>query len=118
MILVSLIAIISNVFLGDFKKYLRSSKFLLVEYVLILKRETSLYQETLRWICSVSKYLEFTKLSGSLEKFLMPSDMSVSYYVVRLEQLYFKTKSCQMEILDVVLAYRLLNSANLCINQK
>lgn len=104
MILVSLIAIISNVFLGHFKKYLRSSKFLLIEYVLILKRETSLYQETLRWICSVSKHLEFTKLSGSLEKFLMPSDMSVSYYVVKLEQFYFKTKSFQMEILDVVLA--------------
>ena len=44
--------------------------------------------------------------------------MSISDYVIKFEQLYFKTKSFHMEILDGVLAYKLLNSANLTNEQK
>ena len=52
------------------------------------------------------------------EKFMRPSGMSISDYVIKFEQLYFKAKSFKMEILDGVLAYRLLNSANLSNEQK
>ena len=44
--------------------------------------------------------------------------MSISEYVIKFEQLYFKAKPFHMEILDGVLAYRLLNSANLTNEQK
>ena len=52
----------------------------------------------------------------TFEKFAQPSGMSIS--VIKFEQLYFKAKSFHMEILDGVLAYRLLNSANLTNVQK
>ena len=54
----------------------------------------------------------------TFEKFVRPSGMSISDYVIKFEQLYFKAKSFNMEILDGVLAYRLLNSANLTNEQK
>ena len=54
----------------------------------------------------------------SFEKFIRPQGMSISDYVIKFEQLYFKAKSFNMEILDGVLAYRLLNSANLTREQK
>ena len=44
--------------------------------------------------------------------------MSISDYVIKFEQLYFKAKSFHMEILDGILTYRLLNSANLTNEQK
>ena len=44
---------------------------------------------------------------------IRPSGMSISEYVIKFEQLYFKTKSFDMEILDGVLAYRSLNNTNL-----
>ena len=44
--------------------------------------------------------------------------MSISDYVIKFEQLYFKAKSFYMEILDGVLTYRLFNSANLTNEQK
>ena len=44
--------------------------------------------------------------------------MSISDCVIKFEQLYFKVKSFHMEILDGVLAYRLLNSVNLTNDQK
>ena len=53
----------------------------------------------------------------TFEKFAQPSGMSISH-VINFEQLYFKGKSFHMEILDGVLAYRLLNSANLTNEQK
>ena len=53
----------------------------------------------------------------TFEKFVRPSGMSISDYVIKFEQLYFKAKSFNMEILDGVLAYRLLNSANLTNEQ-
>ena len=53
----------------------------------------------------------------TFEKFAQPSGMSLSD-VIKFEQLYFKAKSFHMEILDGVLAYRLLNSANLTNVQK
>ena len=43
---------------------------------------------------------------------------AVSDYVIKFEQLGFKVKSLQMEILDGVLAYSLLNSPNLTNEQK
>ena len=43
---------------------------------------------------------------------------AVSDYVIKFEQLCFKVKSLQMEILDGVLAYSLLNSPNLTNEQK
>ena len=54
----------------------------------------------------------------TFEKFMRPHGMSIADYVIKFEQLYFKAKSFKMEILDGVLAYRLLNSANLTIEQK
>ena len=54
----------------------------------------------------------------TFEKSVRPSGMSISDYVINFEQLYFKAKSFNMEILDGVLAYRLLNSANLTNEQK
>ena len=44
--------------------------------------------------------------------------MNISGYVIKFEQFYFKAKSFHMEILDCVLAYRLLNSFNLTKEQK
>ena len=49
----------------------------------------------------------------TFKKFVRSSGMNISDYVVKFEQLYFKGKSFHMEILDSVLAYRLLNNANL-----
>ena len=54
----------------------------------------------------------------TFEKFVRPSNMTIADYVIKFEQLYFKAKSFEMEILDGVLAYRLLNSANLTRDQK
>ena len=54
----------------------------------------------------------------TFEKFVRPSGMSISDYVIKFEQLYFKANSFNMEILDGVLAYRLLHSANLTNEQK
>ena len=54
----------------------------------------------------------------TFEKCVRPSGMSISEYVIKFEQLYFKAKSLHMEILDSVLAYRLLISANLTNEQK
>ena len=54
----------------------------------------------------------------SFEKFVWPSGMNMSDYFIKFEQLYFNAKSFDMEILEVVLAYRLLNSANLTNEQK
>lgn len=52
------------------------------------------------------------------EKFVRPSDMSTLDYVLKFWKLYFKTNSFQMEISDYALAYRLINIANLSIDQK
>ena len=49
----------------------------------------------------------------TFEKFVRPSGMSISYYVIQLEQLHFKAKSFHMTILDGVWAYSLFNSTNL-----
>ena len=54
----------------------------------------------------------------TFEKFIRPSGMSISDYVIKFEQLYFKVESFHMEILDGFLAYRLLNRANLTNEQK
>ena len=54
----------------------------------------------------------------TFEKFVRPSGMSISDYVIIFEQLYFKAKSFHMKIRDSVLANSLLNSANLNIEQK
>ena len=44
--------------------------------------------------------------------------MSVGDYIIQSKQLYKKTKSHKMEVLDGVLAYRLLNSINLSEQHK
>ena len=51
-------------------------------------------------------------------KFVRSSGMNISDYVIKFEQLYFRAKSFHIKILDGVLAYRLLNSANLTNEQK
>ena len=54
----------------------------------------------------------------TFEKFVRPSGMSISDYVIKFEQLYFKAKSFHMEILHGVLPYRLLDTASLTDRQK
>ena len=54
----------------------------------------------------------------SFEKFVWPSGMNMSDYFIKFEQLYFNAKSFDMEILEGVLAYKLLNSSNLTNEQK
>ena len=54
----------------------------------------------------------------TFEKCVRPSGMSISEYVIKFEQLYFKAKSLHMEILDSVLAYRLLISLALMSNEQ
>ena len=54
----------------------------------------------------------------AFEKFVRPAAMSISDYIIQFEQLYNKAKTHKMEILDGVLAYRLLNSANLSEQHK
>ena len=54
----------------------------------------------------------------NFEKFVRPSGMSISDYVIKFEHLLFKAKSFHMEKLDGVLAYRLFNSAYLTNEQK
>ena len=54
----------------------------------------------------------------SFEKLVWPSGMNMSDYFIKFEQLYFNAKSFDMEILEGVLAYRLLNSSNLTNEQK
>ena len=54
----------------------------------------------------------------TFKKIVRPSSMSISEYVTKFEQLYFKTKSFHMKILDDALAYRLLNSVFLTNEQK
>ena len=48
-----------------------------------------------------------------IEKFARPHEISLSDYVIKLEQLHKVAESHKMEVLDGVLAYRLLNNANL-----
>lgn len=54
----------------------------------------------------------------TFEKFIRPQDMSITDYIITFERLYHKSKSYKMEIQDGVLAYRLLNSANLSETNK
>ena len=49
------------------------------------------------------------------EKFVRPADMSIADYIIKL---HIKAKSHSMEIHDGVLAYRLLNGANLSESHK
>ena len=49
----------------------------------------------------------------TFEKFKRPANMNINDYVLKFESLYHQAKSHKMEILDGVLAYRLLNNANL-----
>ena len=48
-----------------------------------------------------------------IEKITRPHEISLSDYVLKLEQLHKVAESHKMEVLDGVLAYRLLNNANL-----
>ena len=52
------------------------------------------------------------------EKFIRPFNMSISDFIIQFERLYNKAKSYNMEIHEGVLAYRMLNSANLSENHK
>ena len=47
------------------------------------------------------------------EKFSRPHEISLSDYVTKFEQLHQVAENHDMEVLDGVLAYRLLNNANL-----
>ena len=73
--------------------------------------------------CLDKFYLKDTTCSAyeayeEFEKFTKPSDMTISDYIIKFEQLYSRAKSHKMEILDGVLAYRLLNGAGLTENHK
>ena len=52
------------------------------------------------------------------EKFVRPAEMSIADYIIQFERLHIKAKSHSMEIHDGVLAYRLLNGANLSESHK
>ena len=54
----------------------------------------------------------------TFEKFVRSSGMCMSDHVLKFEHLYFRAKSFHIKLLDGVLAYRLLNSANLTNEQK
>ena len=69
-------------------------------------------------MCLKDESSQACKAYEIFEKFVRPSVMSISEYVIKFEQLYFKAKPFHMEILDGVLAYRLVNSANLTNEQK
>ena len=53
----------------------------------------------------------------TFENFKRPSEMLMKDYLVKFEQLYTKMKDHQMILPDGVLAYRVLNSANLTTDQ-
>ena len=53
----------------------------------------------------------------TFENFKRPSEMLMKDYLVKFEQLYTKIKDHQMILPDDVLAYRVLNSANLTTDQ-
>ena len=52
------------------------------------------------------------------EKFIRPSDMKISDYIIKFEQLYSKAKNHSMTVSDGAVAYRLLNSAGLSESNK
>ena len=54
----------------------------------------------------------------TFEKFIRHTDMSMNDFVNKFEDFYSKAKNYKMEILDGVLAYRLLNNANLSEDHK
>ena len=67
-------------------------------------------------------YLEDTIQTADLayqtfETFQRPENMTMKDYLVKFEHLYTKIKDHKMELLDGVLAYRVLNSANLSNGQ-
>ena len=53
----------------------------------------------------------------TFKNFKQPSQMLMKDYLVKFEQLYTKIKDHQMILPDGVLAYRVLNSANLTTDQ-
>ena len=53
----------------------------------------------------------------TFENFKRPSEMLMKDYLVKFEQLYTKIKDHQMILPDGVLTYRVLNSANLTMDQ-
>ena len=76
---------------------------------LILKRLDELYlEDTMQ-----TAYLAYQ----NFETFKRPETMNMKDYLVKFEQLYTKIKDHQMILPDGVLAYRVLNSANLSNEQ-
>ena len=76
---------------------------------LILKRLDELYLED----TTQTAYLAYQ----NFETFKRPETMKMKDYLVKFEQLYTKIKDHKMELPDGVLAYRVLNSANLTNEQ-
>ena len=76
---------------------------------LILKRLDELYLED----TTQTAYLAYQ----NFETFKRPETMKMKDYLVKFEQLYTKIKDHQMVLPDGVLAYRVLNSANLSNEQ-
>ena len=76
---------------------------------LILKRLDELYLED----TTQTAYLAYQ----NFETFKRPETMNMKDYLVKFEQLYTKIKDHQMVLPDGVLAYRVLNSANLSNEQ-
>ena len=54
----------------------------------------------------------------AFEKYIRPESSSISDYIIQFERLYNKAKGYKMEIHDGVLAYRLLNNANISDTHK
>ena len=52
------------------------------------------------------------------KKFIRPTSMTINDYIVHFERLLNKAKRYKMEIHDGVLAYRLLNNANISESHK
>ena len=76
---------------------------------IILKRLDDLYLED----TTQTAYLAYQ----NFETFKRPETMNMKDYLVKFEQLYTKIKDHEMELPDGVLAYRVLNSANLTNEQ-
>ena len=76
---------------------------------LILQRLDALYlKDTIQ-----NAYLAYQ----TFETFQRPENMTMKVYLVKSEHLYTKIKDHKMELPDDVLAYRVLNSANLSNEQ-
>ena len=54
----------------------------------------------------------------AFEKFIRPASMTINDYIIHFERLHNKARGYKMEMHDGVLAYRLINNANISESHK